>query len=350
VERESLTEARWAASEARSVAGRCVVGVAFALASASTSLPAAAQAEVGKADALFNAGRSLLEAGEYSDACPKFAESQKLAPGLGVTLYLADCYERVGRTASALAEFRRAIVIAAARGDRRQSIAEERAANLLDRVPELVILVTPSARAEGVTVTRDGELVPSTEWDSPTPMDPGDHEIVVTAPSKAMRRLAVTLVAEKGIRTTVVDSLETPPLPSPLLPPPPPSASQDASGTSSGPFPSQRWASFAVGGAGALSVGVGIVLGAVAASKLHESNDGPCNSTDHCDATGLGLRQDAEHFGNAATGAFVVGGLALAAGVGLYLTAPKPHAGVVGLSLEPSVATRGVSLRAGSFF
>src|SRR5580692_5602780 len=124
------------ASEPRVMAGRVVVGIALACAWTSTSLPVAAQAEVGKADALFNAGRSLLEAGEYSDACPKFAESQKLAPGLGVTLYLADCYERVGRTASALAEFRRAIVIAAARGDRRQSIAEERAANLLDRVPE----------------------------------------------------------------------------------------------------------------------------------------------------------------------------------------------------------------------
>src|SRR5271156_3731975 len=82
----------------------------LACAIALTSFPAWAQktAEVGKADALFNAGRSLLDAGEYADACPKFAESQKLAPGLGVTLYLADCYERLGRTHSALMEFKRA--------------------------------------------------------------------------------------------------------------------------------------------------------------------------------------------------------------------------------------------------
>src|SRR5580692_10449432 len=125
-----------ATQKSRMMGRRAAVGVALVCALTSTSPEASAQAEVGKADALFNAGRSLLEAGEYTDACPKFAESQKLAPGLGVTLYLADCYERVGRTASALAEFRRAIVIAAARGDRRQSIAEERAANLLDRVPE----------------------------------------------------------------------------------------------------------------------------------------------------------------------------------------------------------------------
>src|SRR5580658_2599132 len=172
----------------------------FACAVALTVVPARAQKapEVGKADALFNAGRSLLEAGEYADACPKFAESQKLAPGLGVTLYLADCYERLGRTASALAEFRRAALIASERGDKRGAVAQERAANLESQVPELVIVVTPATRAQGVTVIRDGEPVPSTQWDLPTPIDPGDHEVSVSAPSKTTRHLIAKLVPQKG--------------------------------------------------------------------------------------------------------------------------------------------------------
>ena len=49
--------------------------------------------DVARAEALFNAGRALVEGGRYADACAKFAESKRLAPGLGVTLYLADCYE-----------------------------------------------------------------------------------------------------------------------------------------------------------------------------------------------------------------------------------------------------------------
>src|SRR5580700_11230615 len=121
--------------EQRIMTGRVTVGVTLGCALLVGSLKAGAQAELGKADALFNAGRSLLEAGEYSDACPKFAESQKLAPGLGVTLYLADCYERLGRTASALAEFRRAVTIALARGDARGTVAEQRASSLEGRVP-----------------------------------------------------------------------------------------------------------------------------------------------------------------------------------------------------------------------
>ena len=71
--------------------GRAVLAAGLSSVVLSTAPAGAATPNVGKADALFNAGRSLLEAGEYADACPKFAESQTLAPGLGVTLYLADC-------------------------------------------------------------------------------------------------------------------------------------------------------------------------------------------------------------------------------------------------------------------
>jgi hypothetical protein len=322
------------------------LGCALSLSGFSFEAQAQKTAEVGKADALFNAGRSLLEAGEYADACPKFAESQKLAPGLGVTLYLADCYERLGRTASALAEFRRAVQIAAVRGDKRGAIAGERANGLEARVPQLVIVVTPAARAQELTVTLDGEVVPSTQWDAPAARDPGDHDIVVSAPSKATRHLNVKLVAQKGVVTTMVEPLEDPALPLP------------ESSRASDPLPpliapaskTQKWIGVAVGGVGVLGLGAGAVLGVLAMSKLNDSNNGPCNASDHCSTAGLGLRQDAEHFGNASTAAFIAGGVALAGGVVLFLTAPKSGGARVGLEIDPILSPDVLGLRARSSF
>src|SRR5262245_8870421 len=80
------------------------------------------------AEALFADGRRLVGAGDYAAACPKFAASQKLDPGVGTALNLADCYERMGRWASAWAEFRSAASAAHTVGAReREELAGGRA-------------------------------------------------------------------------------------------------------------------------------------------------------------------------------------------------------------------------------
>ena len=213
-------------------------------------------------------------------------------------------------------------------------------------MPELVIVVTPAARAQGVTVMRDGEPVPSTQWDLPTPMDPGDHEVIVSAPSKTTRHLTAKLVPQKGTITATVDSLEETEE-SALLEA---SVTQGRSRVSRDPARVQRWISFAAGGVGVLGLGAGSVLGALAISKLHESNDGPCDATDHCTPTGLSLRQDAEHLGNAATGAFIASGVVLAAGVVLYVTLPKPRAPGMGIMIHAILSSEEMGVRAESSF
>ncbi|MGH7439673.1 MAG: hypothetical protein ACRENE_28625, partial [Polyangiaceae bacterium] len=54
-----------------------------------------------QADVAFKEAQRLHAAGDDAAACPKYAESKHLAPEVGVTLHLADCYAKTGKTASA---------------------------------------------------------------------------------------------------------------------------------------------------------------------------------------------------------------------------------------------------------
>src|SRR5260221_11014313 len=77
------------------------VGLAFA----TVMSTAHAQNDPVAARTLFDEGRKLLADGKYDAACPKLEESQRLDPGTGTLFNLADCWEQIGRTASAWARF-----------------------------------------------------------------------------------------------------------------------------------------------------------------------------------------------------------------------------------------------------
>ena len=67
---------------------------------------ARAQDTTAAAHALFDEGKKLVEKGDFAGACPKFRASLDLEVKLGTRLALATCLEKIGRTASAWAEFR----------------------------------------------------------------------------------------------------------------------------------------------------------------------------------------------------------------------------------------------------
>src|SRR5207245_4895145 len=87
-------------------------------------------------------GKKLRAEGKVAEACPKFAESNRLDAGIGTMLYLADCYEKSGQTASAWAQFREVASLAARQGDPREKIARERVARLEPKLSKLSVSVS----------------------------------------------------------------------------------------------------------------------------------------------------------------------------------------------------------------
>src|SRR4051812_18986266 len=78
------------------------------------------------AEALFQDGRRLMGAGQYEAACRKFAASQRLDPGVGTMLNLADCHEQLGLTATAWAEYHDIVAAARAAGSKDRAETAER--------------------------------------------------------------------------------------------------------------------------------------------------------------------------------------------------------------------------------
>ena len=123
-------------------------------------------------------------AGNDAAACPKFLASKQLAPGVGVTLYLADCYERIGRNASAWKAFREGEKLARARDDKRAAVAAQRAAALEPTLGRLTVSATGQAAGAGTEVNVDGASLSREYWGSALAVDPGDHIVTVATPGQ----------------------------------------------------------------------------------------------------------------------------------------------------------------------
>jgi hypothetical protein len=145
--------------------------------------PARAEAtadEKARADALFQEAARLVDAGNAREACPKLEESERLDAGLGTEFRLADCYERVGRTASAWAGF----VELAAKVKKPDQIRKARArAEALEPTLTRIFLVVPEgvAALPGLRIERAGQAVERAQWGTAVPVDPGTYRVQVRA-------------------------------------------------------------------------------------------------------------------------------------------------------------------------
>jgi hypothetical protein len=269
-------------------------------------------ADKAAADALFNDGRALLKAGKAAEACPKFEESHRYDPSSSTMFKLGECYELLGRTASAYGAFGEAERLARRKSEgQRAWVAASRRKAVEAKLSKLVVRVS-GGDAPGLAVVLDGKPMGQGTWGSALPMDPGEHVLEATAPGK--RAWKGTVVVGPGpaeVEATV-----------PALAPveaPRPEAPVEEPGWST-----QRKVGVGVGATGIAALAVGAGLG-IAAVVKNDASLGECAEADprHCNATGFALRNQAGTFADASTVTLSVGAALAAAGVVLFVTAPS---------------------------
>lgn len=304
------------------------------LALSGAALPAAANpsaADKAAAEALFQEAQSLMAAGNVSAACGKFESSYSLDPGLGAKLYLADCYDRSGKSASAWALFKEAQAIAQTTGQAdREKSATERAADLEQRLSRLELRVPTEGLPPNVELTLNGSPIPSASLGSALPVDPGTQTIVARAAGYKPRTVSVDVPIGPVTKSVDVPALEREPKrPAPAaatttaVPPPVEGSSGNV----------QRVLGYTTGALGLVSLGASGFF-AYRASSLDNDSRANCltNDPNACTPAGASQRDDARTNGNLATGTFIAGAVLTGAGLVLVLTAPsrddKPRVGL----------------------
>jgi hypothetical protein len=282
------------------------------------------------AEALFDEGRTLVAAGKIAEACPKFADSQRLDPSPSTQLNLASCWEKLGRTATAWVTYREAASAASAanRADY-VATAQRHADALAPRLSRITIQVAQPI--EGLELRRDGLVVSSVEWGQAIPVDPGTHTIQARAPGHAEWTVAAATL-EGSLVTVTVPPLEalaaqaSPPPATAPTPPAPTPAAPDAEQPARAPGDTPlRTTGLVVGSAGIAGL---VVSGTFAAFAKVRYNDSLKNceqgNPNLCSSTGVNQRGDARTYGDVATVALCFGAPALVAGAVLWLTGGRP--------------------------
>ena len=302
----------------------------------------ASPADKAMAESLFDRGLALMRQGQYGEACSALERSNSVDRGVGTMLYLAECYEKLGRTASAWALFREASSAARAEGQLdRAKLGATRADKLEPQLSKLTVNV-PSP-VPNLQVLRNGEGVPSTVFGVAVPMDPGEQRFEARAPGYHSWSLSLNL-PDNGA-TLSVDVPELAALPPSQQPQQPVAAERGASESQPAPLAATRGTprdaphqgpsiqgplGLVLGGVGIVGIGIGSYFGARAISKNSDA-DNACPNDVCITAQGKEL-DDQAHSAATLSNVFVIGGAALlVGGAVLYFTRPKEQAVQVGM-------------------
>ncbi len=267
---------------------------------------------------LFDEGRQLIASGATDQACAKFEAARARVGWLGIKLNLADCYERIGKTATAWALFRKAADQAERAADPRAAFARERAAALEPKLSRISI-----DRADPATEIRlDGRLLDAAELGAPLPVDPGDHVVDASAPGHQPLHRTITASGDLQIDIPV---LETIALPAPVVAPI--------------AIAHRSRLPFVLGAAGAAAALGAVGLGIDAKLRVDRAHDGHCNRALECDREGYDLLRGARLRGDVATVLGAAGVLSIGAAIVIHVRHREitPLSGGVGLAVRGSL-------------
>ncbi len=270
-----------------------------------------------EADRLFQAATERMDAGDFAAACPLFEQSQAADPSSGTLLNLGDCYEHLGRSASADATFAKASELARRTGHAdRVEVAEIRRHRLASQLRH-VRLVLPREPAN-TRVSVDGTALQ--RENATLAVDPGRHTLRATAPG--YQDYVVEIAApEPG--ATVDVNIPVLARPAGAVSPTPTSGEVHAH-----PRNARRIAAIASGAVGVVGIVTGSVFGLRSMSK-HDESDKYCTGKMCPDQRGVDAMDSARAAGNVSTVAFIVGGVGLGAAAALWFIHPaEEDAGV----------------------
>lgn len=332
------------------------------IAALAAPLPAGAAGAEDKAlaEALFDEALRLMKEGQFETACPKLEQSGRIDPGIGTLLYLGECYERTGRTASAWATFREAYSAAQAAGQaERARIAQERAAALESSLSRLTIEAGPETRElPDLVVKRSGKVLDASLWGVALPIDPGKYTIEVTAPGHEPWSTSVTITPQASSQTIKIPPLKrlqpvgAPPAAlEPASPPPDPAPSAPTSDVepASDGLSTQQVIGVVTGSVGLVGLGFGSYFGFRAISKNSDA-ELLCPRGKQCDSPkGVTLTEDAKDAALVSNIAFGAGAGLVIAGMVLYFTGANKKASA-DLHVTPLIAGNTGGLAVGGAF
>jgi hypothetical protein len=326
----------------QSVIAGVVVAVSLtpALAFAGKKKPAPTPATAAPGASALAEGRRLMAAGNYSEACPKIAQSESEAPLPVTALTVGICWEKAGKLASAWTAYKAAVDVANGAHQKKSAVAAQHAVTRIEPKLSRLTIKLPAGRPSGIEVRRDGDVVSDSDLGTAIPLDGGGHDVEVNAPGKKPWKKHVEL-ADSGQSLAVdVPELEGD-APAPVAAteetPAPPPADKGSRGQT------QRIAGIAVGSVGVLGVALGAVAG-IEAKSTYDDALSKCGGHPSCQpgSPGLAERTTAGNWATVSDVAFVAGGAAIVGGIVLYFTAPHGSATTVGVA--PAARGTGLSL------
>lgn len=274
--------------------------------------PRAARADdAATAQALFDEANALKAKEQWAAACPKFESSYKLDPALGTLLNLANCFEKLGKTASAWARWEEAYQWATRNNDDRADYAKTQRDALVPKLPKLKIAVKNPVPALSIQLDTAG--VSDAMYGVALPVDPGEHTVFVRRDDEVLKTEKVKVVeaqsAEIALDLAAIEKAAPPPKPK--------------GGMGAGPSPALRKAGWGIGAGGLGVVAIAGALEGLAASRKSEADSkGNCVSK-VCSPQGIRIANDAKTLAEAGQWVGIAGLVVAAVGVTLLIVSPS---------------------------
>ena len=302
------------------------------------SAPALADeaADTAAARALGAEGVTLANAGNCKDAAPRLERAEKLHHAPTTATRLGECEIELGKLVRGTERLQRVVREPLPPNAHPAFLAAAtRARKVLDAtLPRLATFRLGVAAPPGtkLIVRVDDEVTSDALVDADRPIDPGTHNVTVSADGFLPGAVSVTL--DEGQAKAVVVELHRDPSAAPVAGPTAPGATDGAAPASD--TAGSKIPAVVAFGVAALGLGAGIYGAAVVSSK-QASLDRACDTNRVCPEDRQGDIHDAKTWASVSTVGFLTAGIGTATGVVLLLLSGPTSSRTGGAHVRPVV-------------